>query len=154
MNYVIMETGNTNMVLNTTKVLSDALVDYQVQLVVFEKTDALDNDEVPLARLTSLKMLYPSVTKDNETPEGAIFNKVFKQKNGIFPNQFATRGFDVTFDVILRLFQEENFNEVMMAKASEQIDNKFIYHTENGGNYNHGVYIMYYDADLSVKEAQ
>ena len=36
----------------------------------------------------------------------------------------------------------------------EQVENKFAYKVENGGNYNSGVYIMYYDQDLSTKQAQ
>lgn len=154
MNYVILETESTNMVLNTTKILADALAEFQLQLVVLEKTETLDYDEIPLARLTSLKMMYPSITKDNETTNDDIFARSFKQKNGIFPNQFATRGFDVTFDVIVRLFQEEDFKTVMAGKTSEQAENKFSYESSNGGNFNTGVYIMYYDTDLSVKEAQ
>jgi LysM repeat protein/ABC-type branched-subunit amino acid transport system substrate-binding protein len=154
MNYVILETERMGMVLGVTKALADALPNYQIQLAVLDKNETLDNDELPLARLTSLKLLYPSVTRDNETAEAAIFAKDFKEKNGIFPNQYAIRGFDVTFDVILRLFQEEGFAAVMDSKASEQVENKFAYNSENGGNYNTGVYIMYYDQDLSVKEAQ
>lgn len=153
-NYVIIETESFNMIVNTTKVLVAAQTDYQIQLVVLDRTDALEHDEVPLERLTKLKMIYPSVTNDSDTPGGAIFNKMYKQKNGTFPNQFATRGFDVTFDVIMRLFQEESFAETTASKATEQVENKFAYETVNGGNYNNGVYIMYYDEDLSVKQAQ
>jgi len=153
-NYVILESENKNMIINTTKILNDALTEYQVQLAVLEKNDAMDHDEIPLQNLTGLSLLYPSVTKDNETAEGSIFAKVFKKKNNIFPNQFATRGFDVTFDVILRLFQQEGFADIMKTKSTEQVENKFMYQNENGGNYNTGVYIMYYDKDLNVKEAQ
>lgn len=153
-NYVIVETESINMIVNATKVLAAAQTEYQIQLVVLDRTDALEHDEVPLERLTKLKMIYPSVTNDSDTPGGAIFNKTYKQKNGTFPNQFATRGFDVTFDVILRLFQEESFVETTASKATEQVENKFVYETVNGGNYNSGVYIMYYDEDLSVKQAQ
>ena len=79
---------------------------------------------------------------------------MFKDKNGVFPNQYASRGFDVTFDVILRLFQEKDFEDTMKNIASEQSENKFIYRNMNGGNYNAGVYILYYDEDLSIKQAQ
>lgn len=154
MNYVILETEKIGMTVGTTKALTDALADYQIQLVVLDRNETLDNREIPIARLANLKMLYPSVTNDSETPEAAVFGKVFKEKNGVMPNQYATRGFDVTFDVILRLFQEDSFTEVMNTKASEQIENKFAYKAENGGNYNTGVYIMYYDQDLSIKQAQ
>ncbi len=154
MNYVIMETENLTMILNTTKVLAGALADYRIQLVVLETTDKLEHDEVPLSRLTALKMLYPSVTNDTETPATALFGKVFRQKNGVNPSQFATRGFDVTFDVILRLFQEESFTDVINAKATEYVENKFAYEAINGGNYNNGVYILQYDEDLTIKQAQ
>jgi len=119
-----------------------------------EKNDAIDNEEVPLSRLTNLKMMYPSVTKSNMSAEGSIFEKNFKRKNNIFPNQFATRGFDVTFDVILRLFQEEGFVGAAAAKASEQVENKFVYEAVNGGNVNTGVYILQYNADLTLTVAQ
>jgi len=153
-NYVILETERIGMVMGTTKTLMDALAEYQIQLVVLERYDTFDNDEVPMARLTTLKMLYPSVTNDSDTPGSILFGKVFKEKNNIMPNQFATRGFDLTFDTILRLFQPESFKEVMAEKASEEVENKFDYAPENGGNYNDGVYILYYDQDLSTKLAQ
>lgn len=154
MNYVILDTESAGMVSGASKTLAILQEQYQIQLAVLEKTDILDHDEVPLQKLTALKMLYPSVTNDSENPESVIFSKMFKEKNNTFPNQFATRGFDVTFDVILRLFQDSSFEEVMDTKASEQVENKFAYRSMNGGNYNTGVYILYYDTDLSVKQAQ
>jgi hypothetical protein len=142
------------MILNTTKVLTALMADYRVQLVVLEKYDALDHDEVPLSRLTALKMMYPSVTKGNISPEASIFERNFKRKNNIFPNQFATRGFDVMFDVILRLAQEEGFVATTTAKASEQVENKFDYEMADGGNFNNGVYILQYNEDLTLTQAE
>ncbi len=154
MNYVILETERIGMVLGTTRALVDALADYQIQLVVMERYDTFDNEELSLTRLTSLKMLYPSVTNDSDTPNGALFGRLFKEKNNIMPNQYAIRGFDLTFDTILRLFQPEGFKDTTVEKASEQIENKFDYTAVKGGNYNNGVYILYYDQDLSTKQAQ
>lgn len=154
-NFVLLETESTGMVSNTVRILAKLLEEgYQIQLAVLEKTEVLDHDEVPLSRLTALRMLYPSVTNDSETEESILFGKMFKDKNGVFPNQYASRGFDVTFDVILRLFQEKDFEDTMKNIASEQSENKFIYRNMNGGNYNAGVYILYYDEDLSIKQAQ
>ncbi len=154
MNFVLLETESVGMVSNTVRILTGLQEEYQIQLAVLEKTAVFDHDEVPLHRLTALKMLYPSVTNDSETEESKMFAKVFKEKNAVFPNQFASRGFDVTFDVILRLFQEQPFGETMGNIASEQAENKFIYRDINGGNYNVGVYILYYDEDLRIKQAQ
>ncbi|MCW4468027.1 LysM peptidoglycan-binding domain-containing protein [Flavobacterium sp. MFBS3-15] len=153
-NYVILESESTGMVLTTTKLLVSLLPDYQIQLVVSEITDALENDEMPMERLAKLKMLYPSGTRENDSQEATIFRRVFKEKNGIMPSQFATRGFDVTFDTILRIFQEDGFTEGADTIASEQVENKFRYVAENGGNYNTGVYILQYDEDFTIKQAQ
>ena len=153
-NYVILETESLTTITNTTKILTDALVDYPIQLVVLEKNDKLDHEEIPLARLTKLKLLYPSVTDESQNAKSDLFVKIFREKNGYSPNEYATRGFDVTFDTILRLFQPEEFGEVMSSKASEQVENKFAYTEDKGGNYNTGVYILQYNEDLTTKIAE
>lgn len=154
MNYVIMETESTSMVLNVTKVLASLQADYQIQLVVLERTDTLDFDEIPLDRLTTLNMLYPSVNNEAETPNVMLFNRLYREKNNISPTQFAIRGFDVTFDVILRLFQNEEFSAVMTNAATEYVENKFTYTKSDTGNNNTGVYILQYNPDLTVTQAQ
>ncbi|MEW5677311.1 LysM peptidoglycan-binding domain-containing protein [Flavobacterium enshiense] len=154
LNYVILESEKTGMVLSTCNILVTASSEYQVQLVTLDKNETLDFEEIPLSKLTRLKLLYPSVSRDNEAPEAEIFAKVFKKKNNIFPNRFATRGFDVTFDVILRLFQDGGYKESVNEKASEQIESKFNYANIDGGYYNKGVYLLYYDEDLTLKEAK
>ncbi|MBY8963583.1 LysM peptidoglycan-binding domain-containing protein [Flavobacterium sp. D11R37] len=152
-NYVILETERSAMVINTIRILADAKSEYQIQLAVPEINDVFDNNEVSLARLTALKMMYPSVTNDSDTEGERMFIKMFREKNGYAPNQFATRGFDVTFDVILRLFQQKPFAEVMDTTASEQVENKFSYRKENGGYSNTAVYIMQYGDEYTVTEA-
>lgn len=153
-NYVILESETVGIIVNTTRILAAAQADYNIQLAVLDTNDAFDNDEVPAQRLTDLKMLYPSVTDDEETPKSQLFARLFKDKNGVVPNQFATRGFDVTFDTILRLFQAEPLTTVMAATGSEQVENKFEYSAINGGNYNTGVYIMQYGDGFTIKQAQ
>lgn len=155
MNYVIMETENTFMIKNIITALVAAKATYQIQLVILEPNDKLESDEIAISSLAKLNLLYASVTRENETPEAAIFSKVYKKKNNIFPNQYATRGFDVTFDAMLRLSQEKSFEETIFDNATEQVENKFNYTKNPAGGYsNRGVYILYYDESLSVKEAQ
>jgi len=154
MNYVIMETANLWMIKSTITALLAAKADYQIQLVILEQNEKLDSEEILVSSLAKLKMLYPAVTRENETPEAAIFSKVYKKKNNIFPNQYATRGFDVTFDALLRLSQEKSFEETIYDDATEGVENKFNYNKNPAGGYtNKGVYILYYDEDLSVKVA-
>jgi LysM repeat protein len=153
-NYVILDTEALSSVTGTTKLLDEALAEYTIQLAVLDKTEKLDNDEVPLSRLIKLKMLYPSITRDGDNPHSVLFNKIFREKNNYNPSQYAVRGFDVTFDVIMRLFQPEGITTAMGTKASAQVENKFSYSAVNGGNYNTGVYIMQYEEGPTVKEAQ
>ena len=153
-NYVILETESTGMVLSTCKTLINNLKDYPIQLVSLEKNETLEFEEIPLDYLVKLKLLYPSVTRENDTQAAGIFAKNFKKYNNIAPSKFATRGFDVTYDTILRMFNEDGYKGSVEDVASEQIENKFNYISIDGAYYNKGVYLMYYDTDLTIKEAK
>jgi LysM repeat protein len=155
MNYVIVASEKTGMILSSTTSMVNAQRNYQVQMVVLEQNETLDFEEIPLAKLTKLNMLYPSISKSNETLEAIYFENNYKKINKIVPNQYAIRGFDVTFDTLLRLSQDKSFEETVQGSATEQIESKFDYsQNENGGYSNKGVYILQYEADLSITEAK
>lgn len=154
MNYVILETEKTNLILSTTTALLASLKDFQINLVILGENDALDFEEIQMNRLTKLKMHYPSMVRVNDSDAATDFESTFKKKNKILPNQFATRGFDVTFDVLMRLSQEKTLTETFNETATEQVESKFNYvQNPDGGYMNKGVYILYYDTDLTVKQA-
>ncbi len=154
MNYVVMETANTWMIKTTIAAMLSAMPAYQVQLVMLEPNDTLDSDEISFANLVKLKLMYPSVTRDNTSPEGLVFGNKFRKLNSIAPSDYATRGFDVTFDTMMRLMQNKSFEETVNAVATQQFENKFQYYKKEGEGYaNEGVYILYYDSDLTVKVA-
>lgn len=154
MNYVLMASESTGMILATTNAMLAFQKDYQVQLVIMEPNETLDFEEISLTRLTKLKLLYPSLTRPNESVEANQFDAKYKKLNKIIPNAFAIRGFDVTFDTLLRLSQEKTFEETIQSDDSEQIESKFNYNANSTYGYsNSGIYILYYDTDLSIKEA-
>lgn len=154
MNYVVLASESTGMILATTNAMLAAQKDYQVQLVIMEPNETLDFEEISLTRLTKLKLLYPSLTRPNESLEANQFDAKYKKLNKIIPNAFAIRGFDVTFDTLLRLSQEKTFEETIQYDDSEQIESKFNYNANSTYGYsNSGIYILYYDTDLSIKEA-
>lgn len=154
-NYVVMASEKTGTIFTTTSAMSSVMKDYQVQLVILEPNETLDFEEIALSRLTKLKMAYPSVTKDNDSDEAQKFERAFKKKNKILPNQFAVRGFDLTFDTMLRLAQDKPFEESINDDATEQVESKFDYAKKiSGGFTNNGIYILYYDEDLKIKQAQ
>ena len=154
MNYVVMETGNTAMVKTTIKALLDAQKSCQVQLVILEPNSTLDTDEISFENLIKLKLMYPSVTRESDEAGVLIFEKEYRLKNKVNPNTYATRGFDVTFDTMMRLVQGKTYQETADLMTTEQVDNKFQYYKkEDGGHANKGVYILYYDSDLTLKVA-
>lgn len=155
MNYVVLASESTGMILAATNAMLAAQKDYPLQLVIMEPNETLDFEEISLTRLTKLKLLYPSLSRPNDTEEANQFDAKYKKLNKIIPNQYAIRGFDVTFDTLLRLSQEKTFEETIQSDASEQIENKFDY-VQNAtyGYSNNGIYILNYDIDLTIKEAQ
>ena len=99
-------------------------------------------------------MIYSSATKENDSDLAQKFEHSYRKINKIIPNQYAIRGFDVTFDTMLRLAQEKPFEETLDV-ATEQIESKFDYNKKvTSGYVNDGIYILYYDTDLTIKEAQ
>lgn len=153
-NYVILDTEKTGMILNVTSILGNLKKKYDIQLVVFELYESLDFEEIPMKRYTNLKMMYPSVTKNNQSGYYKSFQEKFKKANNINPNLFATRGFDVTLDTILRIYQENGFQDSALTSMSEQLESKFNYIKIEEGNYNTGIYLMQYTDDLTIEEAK
>jgi hypothetical protein len=50
--------------------------------------------------------------------------------------------------------QDKTFQETIESAATEQVENRFEYYKkEDGGYINKGVYILYYDSDMTIKQA-
>ena len=154
-NYVVLETESTVLIKATLKLLLSKLKDCAIQLVILEPNETLETDEIEFSDLIKLKLLYPSMTRENNSLEATVFEKNYKLKNKVTPNTFATRGFDVTFDALKRLSQANSFLESASNQVTEQVESRFDYFkNETGGYANKGLYILYYDTVMTVKEAQ
>ena len=132
--------------------LCSLLPNYSIQLAILEPNETLDYEEIPIKRLTDLKLLYPSVTRENNSPEAQYFRNQYKQINKVFPNQYAVRGFDLTFDTLLRLSQDASFDSTT-SNTTQQVECQFNYvNTKDAGFVNSGVYLLEFQADLSIKQ--
>src|SRR5690606_12032180 len=123
--------------INTLKSLQKT---YQIQLVTLEKLDILDSSDIRINDLVALKYTFPSVTNEAENAKKSAFTRKYKSVYGKTPTRFATRGYDVTYDVITRMFESDE-NSNIFDYGSQQNENKFEYINENGGVYNNAVYI-------------
>jgi LysM repeat protein len=154
LNYVVLDTEKTGMILSVTNLMLNEMGNYRLQLAIIEPNETLDYEEISMKRLTLLKLLYPSVTRENASPEAQIFENAYRKQNKVFPNPYAVRGFDVTFDTLLRMAQPEGFSAAA-TKRTEQVQSRFGYtRAEGNGFMNDGIYILEFQEDLSVKEAQ
>jgi len=70
-----METGNTGMIKSTMAAMMGVMANYKVQLVILEPNETLDTDEINFENLTKLNLMYPSITRENESVEAKIFKK-------------------------------------------------------------------------------
>lgn len=153
-NYVVLASENTGMIKWLMTTMISVMAKYNVELVIMEPNETLDTDEINFENLTKLKLMYPSITRENNSAEAQIFKKEYRKKNKIAPSTYATRGFDVTFDTMMRLSQDKKYEATADDTATEQVDNKFEYYKKTDGGYtNKGIYILYYDTDLTIKEA-
>ena len=106
--------------------------------------------------LSKLNFTFPSVNKNYDFNEKNPFLVSYKNKYGVLPNRYAVRGFDVTYDALLRLASADD-----MYKASENdfvteyIENKFQYSNKLLSGYqNNAVYIVKYDENLHFVKAE
>lgn len=154
LNYVVLDTEKTGMILSVTNLMLNEMPNYRLQLAIVEPNETLDYEEISMKRLTLLKLLYPSVTRENGSVEAQMFENRYKNDNKVFPNPYAVRGFDVTFDTILRMAQPDGFASSATSQT-QQVQSRFDYRRANGNGFvNNGIYILEFQEDLSVKEAQ
>ncbi|BCY29558.1 LysM peptidoglycan-binding domain-containing protein [Flavobacterium okayamense] len=153
-NFVILDSEKAGQVMNITSSLMKLKEEFDIQLVVFEIYDTLDYEEIKMQNLIELKLLFPSVTKEAKTIEELVAVKKMVTANKLNPNYYVVKGFDVTFDTLLRICQSENFEETSQKFSTDGVENGFNYVNENGTWVNKAIYIQFYDTDYTVKTAE
>ncbi len=153
-NYVVLNTDKTGLILNTTTILLKESKEYQIQLALLQPKEYISGEGLSDMRFKALKMLYPSYSKRNNQEEINRFKIDFKRKYNFEPNPESIKGFDVTFDVLVRLFQDKNFEATAKDDSTEQLNYTFHYFKNSDNGYsNKGGYILQYDVDSDTKIA-
>ena len=126
---------------------------YQIRLFSSNRTSFYE-DEISNAYLSSLHFTFVSASKELIEPAPESFSKKYKNKHGYYPNRFVVRGFDLTYDLILRLAYAENeFEKTLDFEAqTEYFESKFNYHAYDlsEGYYNDSLFLIEYKADLET----
>ncbi|MFK7750414.1 MAG: LysM peptidoglycan-binding domain-containing protein [Kordia sp.] len=154
--WVVLETDDLSLIANVTSVLNSyATTDKRkIVLLTTNKSSKYDNSQnIYYSHLANLNFHYPSIDKPSSLENK--FVKEYKALYGISPSRIATRGFDITFDVLVRLVYDQNLaKSVRTGTETNYVENKFDYRKKTfGGFFNQGVYIVRYDG-LDVKEVK
>ncbi|MBQ0739509.1 peptidoglycan-binding protein LysM, partial [Aquimarina celericrescens] len=151
-NWLILESEDLELISNATSYLNAMVPEYKIRIFTSDKSKPYE-DEISNEYLSNLQFTYASVAKECEDFENNAFVKNYKSDYGILPNKFATRGFDLTYDLLLRLAAAENLYKALELEGmTEQVENKFSYHKKMiGGYYNDAVYLIKYDEGLTLK---
>jgi LysM repeat protein len=173
LNLVFLETSNSGFVSNVTSMLNglngrnlaeskedagiatDPII-YNIELFTTNKSSAFEDEaNVSNIHLSNLKFHYPSPNKVFDTSKLNSFVDKYEFVYGVKPSKYATRGFDLTLDILLRLASEDNlYNASKEDIETEYVENKFRYSKKLfGGYYNEAVYVVKYE-DMTIVEAK
>lgn len=152
-NWVVLATENPVLVSSVVNVLAGMSSGNDFRLFTLDKNDAYEWHEISSSRLAKLQFTFPSVTRSSSNEEHEPFVISYKNKYGVLPNRFAMRGFDVTYDVLLRLASDKDiYNAILPEKETTYIDNKFRYEqTGKDGYCNQAAYILKYNKELKFE---
>lgn len=129
---------------------------YDVRLFTTAKNEAFEFDDISNIHLAHLEFSFPSLSRPisfEETPNN--FVQTYLERFGTTPNKYATRGFDLTLDLILRQGSSEEslLETLIMPEATQYTENKFRYESgSNGGYDNKAYYLLKYSQDMRLEE--
>lgn len=149
-NWVILESEDPVIISNVVALLNGMPEEYIIRLFTTDKNDNYDYDDISNLHLANLNFTFPSISKSYDHNEKIAFLVSYKNKYGVLPNRFAVRGFDLTYDVLLRLAARGNVYDASNDDfETEYIENKFRYRKKMFSGYtNIAFYILKYNEDL------
>lgn len=151
-NYVVLDTDKAGLILTATTLLLKDSKEYDVQIALLEPKDNIKGEGLSEMRFKALKMIYPLSYKPTDKKELIGFKKNFLAKYGFEASKEAIKGFDVTFDALIRLYQDKSFDVLAQEVATEQLRLNFRYVKNTDGGYiNSGGYILQYNEDSDAK---
>lgn len=143
-NWVFLETSQPNMVSSVTSILNSAISDkVKVRMFTTGYNKAFEDDALSLAHLSNLRFTFPSFYRDVGDDS---FSRAYEKRFGLEPDRYAIRGFDVTFDILLKLAHRNNlFETSRMVGLTEYTGNSFDYiNNWDLGYFNRACFIMQY----------
>lgn len=155
MNWFLLETTNYGKIETAiANLISLQKEDYNIRLFTSNRSSFFE-DEISNAYLSSLNFTFVSASKELIQPAPESFSEAYKEKHGYYPNRFVVRGFDLVYDLILRLaYSENNFQKTLDLEAqTEYFESKFNYlaFDLSEGYYNDSLFLIQYLDNLETE---
>jgi len=159
-NWVFVESKNFKLISSVVSILNafeDSFLDpevsekkLKVRMLTTNKNKGFDNDIISSTHLSNLNFTYPSVYRE---VSNSAFVDSYRKRFGDTPDRYAVRGFDITYDLLLKLAYKNNLMEISkIIGETEYTGNKFSYERDmRSGYFNQASYIIAMD-DLRVIE--
>ncbi len=151
-NFIVMVTNNVIVITDIVQNLGTLPKETNTTLFGLHKGSNFKN--ISINDLAHVNFHYTATTYiDKEDDKVNRFIVKYNQKNFTDPSEYAILGFDVTYDMLLRLATYETISRALNAGYSNRASSKFQY-VNNGtgkGFTNKGVYLMKYDGFNIVK---
>ncbi|WP_178989407.1 LysM peptidoglycan-binding domain-containing protein [Winogradskyella schleiferi] len=155
LNYIVLDSDKTIILLNSTTALMGKLSDHNIQLVMLKSSLLPNQSEVSDMRYRVLKLIFPAITDPRNRKGVNDFIANYETIFGTKPSRFAELGFDVTFDTLLRLSQNSSFENTVNTVVSEHPHLKFDYQKINDTSYsNSGIHLMQYNSNEGMIELE
>ncbi|WP_298487214.1 LysM peptidoglycan-binding domain-containing protein [uncultured Maribacter sp.] len=150
-NWVFVETANPKLISSVSSILNSINTkDVIVKMFTTNRNKGFENDVISNVHLSNLNFTYPSAYKEVSNNS---FVKQYRKRFGDTPDKYAVRGFDLTYDILLKLaYKNDLFAVSKVIGSTEYNGNGFNYIKKgNQGYYNNVSYIMSYD-DMRIKQ--
>ncbi len=154
-NWVFLESDDVALISNVTPLLNAKAESHKITLFTTDKNNAFDDDNIKNEYLSKLHMHYPSIDKEYDNYDESSmtpFVARYKKEYGAIPNKYAVRGFDITYDILMRLGTADDlYHAASFEGTTEYVENKFNYAKKLlGGYYNKAAYLIKFDDDLKL----
>ncbi|SNR14911.1 LysM peptidoglycan-binding domain-containing protein [Tenacibaculum jejuense] len=151
-NWIIIATDQRDVVANAINSMIVLPEGISAQVFAIEKNtrsyESVDNNTLARIGFTYVTDSYANYEDQNMKR----FINSYKAKNNDIPTEYAVRGFDITFDVLMRLASGEKLLDTYKQGASIRLENKFEFDKKLFGSiYNKGLFIVKYNPDLTLE---
>jgi LysM repeat protein len=148
-NVVVLAVDNMGFINDATNQYASAIDKFKITMVGLDDFEDMDLSTENLAKLN---YIFPKMYK--EDGDDNSFIRAYLRRYNIVPNKYATRGFDVVMDVILRNASADSFYEsVIKDGRTVMAESKFDFvKSPSAGYFNEAIYILQFQNDLTFKE--